>query len=420
MSEQAAAPAAAPATNGAAAPSSSEPARVVHAGSGFEDFQAQIAERMKAQARLDQPPPKPKTVQPQPKPPGEQAPPADPQSQTLETTPQEPADEPEKEEAQQPGQWTQEDIDLLAKAKEWMQSDKMPEEFLKRLVELKNGDEVEYEPWEEVRAGRMRQKDHTRAMQAMDKEREQWTSEKSAYENHFKAIFNDEREGVAGAEAMYEIFTRQGKRRQLMALGEMLAKEEQEDIDAANGMGLALMQRKRIKDHNHHEIREAINKEFENRRKQRELADRQRAMEFENQRLKSEKDQRQAQARNEEHWAAQRKSLEQLRPRAFEALGLDHTNPKHRTKFDGYLDAVIRHERLDKLTPEAVMKAARCALEEIKDEAKASGANPPPPPARGFQPQLGAGGGKATGAANPRQWHADSFAEKFGLPRWGG
>ena len=419
MSEQAAAaPAAAPASNGA---SSSEPARVVHAGGGFEDFQAQIAERMKSQQRVDQPPPKPKTVQPQAKPPEQ---PPEPQSQTLETTPQEPAAEQQTQEAQgdqSQGGVTPEDLELLKKVKAWMEGDTIPDEFGKKLVALKNGDEIEYETFDEVRNGRMRQRDHTRAMQAMDKERAQWAAERGAYEKHFEAIFNDERDGAAGAEAMYEIFTRQGKRKQLLALGERLAKEEQEDIDAANGMGLALMHRLRIKDPNHHDIQTAIKTEFEKRKAQRDSDARQRAIEFENQRLKQQQDQRQEAAKSEEYWATQRKALEQLRPRAFEATGLDHDNPKHRMKFDGYLDAVIRHEKLGKVTPEAVMKAARCTIEELQDERKAGGegggAKPQP---RTFQPQLGAGGGKPAGASNPQQWHADNFAEKFGLPKWGG
>lgn len=425
MTEQAAptpAPAAAP--NGASAPEQ------LHAGQSFHEFQQQVQDRLKAAQPQGQPPGAPKTVAPQPKPLAEiqqqaaleaaklDQPVPDPGSKTLEQTPAELDPNAPPAEAQPPEgtpQVSKEDLDLLAKFKAWMAGESIPEDLLAKLpVPLKNGEEIEYESLDEVRAGRMRQREFIRSQQKFDQERQQWAQEKGFYEGHFNAIFSDENEGAAGGDAMYEIYTRAGKRRQLLALGKKLALEEQEDIDGANGAGYAVMNRLGVKDPKDYRVQEAIKREWERRQRDRESGARSRALEFENQRLKQQTEQRQQENQSQEHWATQRKALEQLRPRAFEALGLAHDNPLHRQTFDMYLNAVIQQEKVNKVTPELVMKAARAAMEELKEGRKGPG---PAPAARGFQPQL-AGGAAPIKGAQPKQWHAETFAEQFKMPRW--
>lgn len=432
------------ATNTPAAPSSAPNGAAderIHTGGGsFHEFQARVDARLKAQQQkpapaqrqgLDQPAPS------QPKPPNktavQPAPPKTLEQVQAEAQQQNAADlgEQSAEEAQQaeaegqqqaPEGITPEDLELLAKAKAWLESETIPEEFLSKMVKLKNGDEVEYEPFSESLEGRMRQRDHTRQMQAIQKEREQYKEHLGFYESHFQAIFNDENNGKAGGEAMYELYSRAGKRKQLLALGEKLAQEEQQDIDGANGVGLALMRRLQLKDHRDHRVQDAIKSEFARRQKVRETDAENLALKHENQRLKQQTEVKQREAQDQEHYATQRKQLEQLRPRAFEAMGLNHEDPVHRQEFDTYLDAIIRQEQAQRVTPDLVMKAARAAKEGVKDleKRRLAAGNPPaaPQPRGGFNPQLG-GGGRVPSAATAKnqQWHSGSFAEKF-LPQW--
>jgi hypothetical protein len=419
MTEQAA-PAAAP-----AAPSAPPP--VVHAGNNFQDFQAQIQSRLSAQPPAAAPakaaapapvaPAVPPPAAPAPAEPATEQPPvtdpnADPNAPAPELDPNAPPAEAAT------GQITPEDLELLAKAKAWLAGEEVPEEFLKKLVKLENGEEVEYEPYDEVRKGRMRQRDYTRAMQQHLREKEEWTAAKTAYEGHFAAIFNDENDGAAGGEAMYEIYTRQGKRKQLLALGTRLAREEQQIIDGANGVGYAIMHRLGLKDPNDYRVQSAVKREYARRHAELEREAQTRAMQFENERLRKDVTARAEQTQNDEYFAGQRKSLEQLRPRAFEALGLDHNDATHRLEFNRYLDATIRTENAKKVTPELVMKAARAAREEIELQRRRSGgAGKQPAKPAGFQPRLGVGGGAPAGS-QPQQWHAENFAEKYKLPRW--
>lgn len=417
MSEQATNTNPAPASDGGGG------AEPLHSGMPFHEFTAAAQARVRAaqEQRTDQPPPVAKTVQP----------PAT-QPQTLEKIQsdaaqeaqqlgEQPPEQPAKEEQQQQQpQLTQEDIDLLAKAKEWLASETMPEEFAKKLMKLKNGEDVEYESWEDAQQGRMRQREFIRSQQKFDKDRQAWEQREGAYKGHFEAVFNDERDGEAGAEAIYDIFTRQGKFKQLWKLGSRLANIEQEMIDGANGVGYAIMHRLGIKDPRDHRVQEAIQKEYKRRYDSLEGDARSRATAFENERLRQAQQQTQQQSQSEEHWATQRKALEQLRPRAFEATGMDHDNPKHRLKFDTYLDAVIRLENANKVTPDHVMKAARAAQEELAAERKAEAEAGLAPKKQGqpFQPQLSpSGGGKAPGS-KPKQWDDESFAQAFKLQRW--
>lgn len=337
--------------------------------------------------------------------------------------PDQPPAEPTETPPDQAAQITKEDLELLAKAKAWLAGNEIPEEFGSRLVALKDGDNIEYESLDEVRAGRMRQRDYTRAMQQHLREKETWQQSENAYKAHFDAIFSDENEGAAGGDAMYEIYTRAGKRKQLLALGTRLAREEQAIIDGANGVGYAIMHRLGIQDPNDYRVQQAVKREYERRHHELDREARNRSIAFENQQLRRVASQRQQQASDNQHFESQRKSLEQLRPRAFEALGLNHDDPNHRRHFNVYLGSIIRTEGLNRVTPELVMKAARAAREEVELQRKrlaaanGNGHGATQTGQRGFQPSVGPSGG-APGAAKPQQWHAESFAEKFKLPRW--
>lgn len=407
-----AAPAAAP-TNGAAAPAApatQAPSEPLHAGGSFADFTQRVQQGMQARLKQSQPQPPPAAA-PSPTEPAP-APTEQPPTETPADQPAEPTNT----------QVTPEDLELLAKAKAWLASDEIPAEFAQRLVALKNGDEIEYESLDEVRQGRMRQRDYTRAMQQHLQEKQQWQAAEGAYKAHFEAIFNDDNDGVAGGDAMYEIYTRAGKRKQLLAAATRLAREEQMITDAANGAGYAIMRRLGITDPNDYRVQGAVKREYARRHAEMERDARARAIAFENEQLRRGVQQRQREASDDQHFATQKKSLEQLRPRAFQALGLDHEDQNHRRHFNIYLGSIIRTEGLNRVTPELVMKAARAAREAVElqnkrldaDRGGAAGGGAKP---AGFQRQLGPGGG-APAAAKPQQWSSETFAKQFKLPRW--
>lgn len=413
----------------------------IHVGDNFHEFTEQVQARQKAlqqkqqqqpppppAAAPSQPPPLPKTVQPTPKQSLEQiqANAAAEAQQLLDPNAPPPGEQQQgqdDQQTQQTQQWSQEDIDLLAKAKAWMASDEIPEEFQTKLVKLKNGEEFEHETFEEVKDGRMRQRDHTRSMQQMKQERQQFAEREKQYQSHFDAVFNDGNDGQDGADAVYEVFTRNGKHKQLDQLYMRMDRERQEDIDGANGMGLATMRRLKLKpgQENDSRVQDAIRKEYADRRARRASEGQTRALQRENERLKQQTQVKQRDDQLQEHYATQRKQLEQLRPRAFANLGLNHDDAVHRQEFDTYLNAIIQQEGANRVTPELVMKAARAAREGVREIERRNSGQPAPGGApeqqRTFTPQLG-GGGKMPGNGKPKQWHAESFAEQFNLPKY--
>jgi hypothetical protein len=419
---------------------SSAPAvdRVVHTGGSYHEFQDRVNQRVKAleqqskglnQPAPPQPPPVAKTVQPAPKQSLEQvqANAAAEAQALLDPSAPPPAEGGEQQEGQtdQP-QITPEDLELLAKAKKWLESEEMPEEFYSKLVKLKNGEEFEHEPYEEAIAGRMRERDHSRAMQAIKRERDEWAQREQHFTSHFDAIFNDADNGAAGGEAMYEIYSRAGKFKQLEHLYGRMDRERQEDVDAANGMGLAIMRRMRLDPANpahvkDHRVQEAINKEWTRRRQQRESDAHHRAVRLENERLKRETQRKQSDDQQQEYYATQRKQLEQLRPRAFEKFGLKHDDPVQRQEFDAHLNALIQQESATRVTPELVVRAARAAKEKLKEiERRRMGGGTPAGQGgqqQTFSPSL-SGGGRMPGNGKPKQWHAENFAHEFKLPKW--
>lgn len=362
--------------------------------------------------------------------PAADAPPADPNAPPVDALadadvpPADPNAPPVEGDGQNAGP-TQEDLDLLAQIKSWRDGDSVPSELAEKLlgkkyIELKNGDDVEYETFEEIKNGRMRAKDHMRGVQTRDAERAEEQRVRESYDSHFHSIGHPE----TGHEAMYETYTRNGMRPQLKKLAEKLAVEEQEDIDNANGVAYALAMRLGIQDMKDYRVQNARAEALARAEQNRVRDDQSRSEKFEIERLRKANQQRQDTGKQEQHMAVQRKQLEQLRPRAFEALGMDHENPIHRETFNDWLGAAIRTHKVKQLTPEIVMSAARAARDELRDRENARNGVAPKAPVRAFVPQLGPGGGGARQqpsnqpGTNGQGHSADSFAAKFIKRPW--
>lgn len=321
-----------------------------------------------------------------------------------------------------PPQVTPEQLEKLKLLQEWESSDTLPLDvarklFGEKLIPLPNGDQVEYETWEEVVNGRLRQKDHMRGIQQRDQERAQEQHIRKGYEEHFQAISNLD-DIPSSANTMYEVYTRQGMRPILMAVAEKLAQEEQEDRDHAHGYAIAFAKRNGIQDWNHYDVQKALNQALEQRRAFREQQDRGKRDQFEIERLRALQQQKVDEGQREQHFEVQRRQLAQLRPVAFAKVGLDHNNDLHRMKFDEWMAAAIHTTKAKALTPELVMRAARAAAEDLRDQ---KGGAPPQQrrPAQPFVPKLGVGGGGSRQAPQTEQrLHAGNFLERHNMDPW--
>lgn len=412
-----------------------------HAGGNFHEFKARMkpAAAPQPQGQTQQPPvsretpPQPPALAKQgPNPQPSLSPPpvadsnaaVDPNAPPLDANvdPNAPPVDPNAPPALMERQLSPEDHETWSKIKAALENGTLPDEFGKLMIPLKNGDQIEWEPIEEVREGRMRMKDHMRGVQQRDAERAQEQQYRQSYEEHFRAINHPE----TGHDDMYEIYTRNGMRPTLQKLAARFAREEQEDYDNANGVAYATMARLRISDTNDYRVQEAFKNSLARSAAARDSDDKSRADKFRMSTLEKDQQSRQGDARIQQEAQVQRNQLNQMRPRAFEAVGMNHEDVVHRDRFDQYLGAAIRQHKAKALTPELVMQAARAAREDLEDEAKRRGqaaSQPPVQQPRPFVPKLGGGSGKIGGQQPPgtggaQGWTPDAFSDHFKLRRW--
>lgn len=404
-----------------------------HAGGNFHEFKARM--KQPAPTPPTQQPPVSRETPPQPPPLAKQGPnaqpqltpppaetPPDPNAPPADLDPNAPPPDPNAPPALVERQLSVEDHEKWSKIKAALDNGALPDEFGKLLIPLKNGDQIEWEPLEEVREGRMRMKDHMRGVQQRDAERVQEQKYRQSYEEHFRAINHPE----TGHDDMYEIYTRNGMRPTLQKLAARFAREEQEDYDNANGVAYATMARLRINDTNDYRVQEAFKNSLTRAAAARENDDKGRAERFRMGTLEKDHQARQSDTRNQQEMQVQRNQLNQMRPRAFEAVGMDHEDVVHRDRFDQYLGAAIRQHKAKALTPELVMQAARAAREDLEDEQKRrtqAGTQPPVQQPKPFVPRLGGGSGKIGGQQPPgtggaQGWTPDAFADHFKMRRW--
>lgn len=447
-----------------------EPDTRLHTGGGYHAFQKRVQEgiaRRQALAkdatkkqgvpgdprpRVDQPPPTAKTVQPQPKrslgeiqadakaeaekinnPAGNLA--NDPRAQ-LEQEPLSGNDTEQTPQTPQtpPGEHSAEDLEMLADLKAWLSGERIPDKLLEKLkgvhIPLKNGDEIELETFDEVQGGRMRQRDHTREMRKIQRERQEWQQREQNYQGHFDAIFADGNEGRDGGDAMYEIFTRAGAFKQLEHLNARWDKDKQADIDVANGVGLVMLRKiyGRNADPNNpeqvrnHEVQTAIREEYKARRAQRERDAHTRGIERENERLREANKVKQKEDDNAEYWAAQKRAHDQYRPRIMQQMGLDEADEVTMNEYNTQLFSLINLRNAKAITPDLVRDACRGTKEFLKE--RQSGGKKPVQNGQerrpGFNPTLSGGGKVPEKQGGKQRWHSQSFAQRFGMPKWNG
>lgn len=421
------APAAAPAAAPASAPAAAPDNRTLTVPSNFAAFRAELD----AQRKAAQPPPKAATP-PQQQPRLAEDPPANDQNSMAQ--PGVPAEAPPEGDlaedlvdpnappplAAAPEEQAARDAADLSKFRALTKGELAPEEAFEMLkgvmVPMKNGDHVDYETLEEVAKSGMRLRDYHRNFQQWGEKEQRYQQHIQAYETHFQQIDDPN----TGGDALYEVYSRRGNRKQMKDMALKLAQEEQEDIDHANGYAIAVARRHGIQDVNDYRVQKAYADALADREARRVEQDRMRGVEFQNQRLQQAQEQRQQQNLVEETAARINKQLDQLRPRAFQAVGvLD--NPKNEGLFRDFLSAILKKTGAPKITPEICLEAARCTRDEILDSRKAAngGRQAPPQQRPGFRPSVGAtGGGQMRGNQPPEGVTPESIGKRFGLKSW--
>lgn len=308
------------------------------------------------------------------------------------------------------------DAEQWAKIKAFMkQGGEVPEELKDVPVVLPNGS---IETWGEVMNGFMRQDDHTRGWQEADAKVQRAEGALNAYKQHFDAIDNPDAK-LAG-EAMYEIYTRNGRRKAAKEFAIKLAGEEQEDIDAAWGTMIAVGRRLGINDPNHHEMKNAYERALADREARREQQDQNRAQQWEIDRLKNTRNQEAEQAKAAELQKNVQKQLEQLMPRAFKGVGVQ-MDAETDMIFRNKLSARLQQTGAVKITPELCVEAAKMMRDQLQRDREArAGVRKAKPKPKGFTPTLGGGSGpaKKPGSAGEDLSDDDAFAKKYGLKSW--
>lgn len=430
----AAAPAApAPNTNGS---SLADDSTFIPSSGSFHEYQKQLADRAKALKAKDQAKPAQPRAATAPQPvkpaepaapaepiqalsqPGEPAPPADSQEAVPQEAQPEPApDSPEALAAAQAAQ--QADQELLSKVKDWLAMGGDVPDFMADVpIRLPNG---KFEPMSEVIKGFMRQDDHTNAWKQREAEKQEWTAKLNAYETHFKAV--DDPDPMKAGDALYEIYTRNGRRKAAMKFAEKLAQDEEKDILSARGTMMAYAQKYGIQDQNDYRLREAFNSALAERQRFREMEDTNRAQQWEIERSKKQIQDRTQQDQQLEYGKRVQNQIAQLMPRAFKAIGMS-VDAQVEQIFRDKLHARAVQTNAAEITPELVLDAARMTRDHMETYSqRLSGAAPggsavqrnPP------QPRLGAGSGKIAGSDpknNTQDLTTEDFAKKFGIRYW--
>lgn len=419
-SAPAAAPAAPPSAPSSPAPSPASPASPApddgedffSTTNNFHEFVEKVENRAKNRPK-ETPEPKSRQTLEQPK---ETAPPESTEEPIA------PVDEPVVDpDAPPPDVAAQQaaELEQWGKFKEWMQmGGKPPAELEDVPVELPDG---RIETWGEVMRGNMRQDDHTRGWQEMQAREKRADAAVNAYKQHFEQIENPD--PVKGGEAMYEVYTRGKRRAAFMEAAKKLATDQQEDFTHAEGYAIAFARRERLLDQNgqplwqHRDVDKAYNDALKERERIRTDRDIGREREWENERLRQQTQQTQQQTQAAEYGKNVEKQLEQLRPRAFKALGILH-DAENSQIFRRKLAARAEQTGAQVLTPELVMEAARMTRDHLASERAQRQGTGTKPQQRQFTPQLGGGGGKIPKPESTEDMTDEQFAKKFGLRSW--
>ena len=107
-------------------------------------------------------------------------------------------------------------------------------------------------------------------------------------------------------------------------------------------------------------------------------------------------------------------------------MGLDEADQVTMNEYNTQLFALINLRNAKAITPDLVRDACRATKEFLKERQGGgagkkngqNGQNGQNERRPGFNPTLSGGGRVPDKNQGKQRWHADSFAERFGMPRW--
>lgn len=382
----------------------------------FHEYSKLAQERYDANSRAEaKPPPAPVVSRETMTPP--------PEGEPLETAPEVDANAPAPEvdpNAVAPDVAAQQaaDLEQWSAFKSWMQTGgELPDELADVPIQLPNGG---IETMAEIVKGFMRQDDHTNGWREMQAREQRADAAVNAYKQHFDQI--EDPDPIKGGDAMYEVYTRGSRRKAFYQAALKLAADERQDNLLAQGAALAFAREEGLVDAKgeplwqHRRVDRALQEALKEREQVRTDRDMGRQRDWENQRLRQQNEAR----TNDEAVAANSakitKQLDQLRPRAFTALGLLHDAETIQI-FDRKLQARVQQTNAKVLSGELVMEAAKMTRDHIAHMGKP--AAKPAAKLKPFTPSLGGGGSPPNGKAPEDDLSLDeNFARKFGIRSW--
>lgn len=262
------------------------------------------------------------------------------------------------------------DQEIIAKYREWEQSDLAPEEiFADKLHPVKVRGQERYVDYNELRQGYMRQADYTqRGVELKAKEAQVQQQLKSMQEHFAQAKDPDQ---------FLEIYERNGYGDVLEKVAERVGQRRAEHRglviaagrSTAERLGFTHEQIARGEADNHRDVVAAMQAADARLKQARQVEIENRKLQFERQRFEQE---RQAATHSQEvqkHQQTYQAQLNQLRPGAFKANGIPD-NQGSRIAFLRHLGEVVKMEGLGEggITRAQTMAAARALREELDDQ----------------------------------------------------
>lgn len=266
-----------------------------------------------------------------------------------------------------PGKLT--DAEVLAKYREWEDSSFFPEDLASKMHEVKVRGQTRYVDTNELRKGYMRHGDYVDRGKELTTKEAEVTNYRKAMDTHFEAIKNDEQ--------FLDIYERNGYSDVLEKVADRVHARRKEQNMIVRSAGLARAQQLGFtaeeiqagKADNHRDVVAAMQSTQAQLKRSHALEIENRKLQFERDQVKQQHDERVRQERVSQHEQVFTKQLDQLRPVALKAHGIQDS-PANRKVFVRHLKEVLATEGGlpdSGFSQKIVMSAAQAMKEELED-----------------------------------------------------
>lgn len=261
------------------------------------------------------------------------------------------------------------DQEILAKYREWEQSDLFPDEMLGKMHEVKVRGQTRYVDTNELRQGYMRHSDYTQRGNELRAKEQRFSEQESFYKQHFEAIRDPGQ--------MLEIYERNGYGDQLEKVAEMIAERRVEHRSLVRAAGHAAALKAGFTNEqialgqadNHRVVVEAMQRADARLKATRQTEIQNRKLQAENERTRAQQQQAQHAQEVSKHQETYARQLAQLMPGALKSIGLQ-PSPQNDAALKRCIGEVIALEGgigNDGITRRHVMAAAKNLAEERED-----------------------------------------------------